>query len=802
MANNQLLNILKNRVSKKKLGTPTVTTAAIPSVDDPTLQTWIKSIDTWLKQTASSAVSKADLVEYGVLGFNNGNLESLVSKGETVDLTVPIAVINLTANGAYSSITLTWETPKNKNFGYNAVYRSETDDFGTAAQVGSTTGDVYTDYVGNGIKAYYWVRTISKYTVEGSVSPSAYAETSIDIPYLLEQLKDKITSNQFAQSLKTQIEKIELVSRDLGLEVNNRIQQAQEIALSFSNLQNELTNGLSDNSAAITNVQTTLNSKIENVAQEISLVTAGVGEQFDTFKIWFFDENTLEGWTSNGGLPQVQNGWIRPFLNGADTFLLSPTDTTFTGSAYPDIRFRIKKVGNPIWNATLSWGDGFGVYVSMPEPIWNEENSIGTVQKNVDWIGPIGQIKLSLSTSTQDENNYYAIDWFAFGRPSPAASWSAIGEVKTAIANESYARTQYQNSNETKWSNSDVVYRGLIQEAIDMAADENGITAERLENFIIEGTTHYAGDDEEYAGGDSIFVGHVTEEVLRIEGDEALLEEIDLRAIQIDEKFSAAIKEESRIRTDQNGVLVEQINTMQSKVDNDITAAIQEERRIRTTQDLALAEQIETLQVQVGDELTAAIQNESVVRAEQNSVLAQQINNVQATANGATSGVQQAMTAIAGINAEWKVKVQANGVVSGVTLGVNGSESDFIVLTNRFSVVSPNGWVAVPFVIDSDGRTIMNTAVIKDGSIASAKIGSLSADKITTGSIAADRMKANIVAAVQGQFDNLGAITAKIGHLRTADTGARLEFKGNLLTFYDDDGSDMILIGKWLEDPI
>ena len=146
------------------------------------------------------------------------------------------------------------------------------------------------------------------------------------------------------------------------------------------------------------------------------------------------------------------------------------------------------------------------------------------------------------------------------------------------------------------------------------------------------------------------------------------------------------------------------------------------------------------------------------------------------------------MTAIAGINAEWKVKVQANGVVSGVTLGVNGSESDFIVLTNRFSVVSPNGWVAVPFVIDSDGRTIMNTAVIKDGSIASAKIGSLSADKITTGSIAADRMKANIVAAVQGQFDNLGAITAKIGHLRTKTTGKRMELTDEGLFSYDEDG--------------
>lgn len=797
MARNILNKLLDKRINQLKAKTKTKTlTAATPTVDDPTLQTWIKEVSSTVKDIASSGVRRADLVRAGIATMTNGELQNALSPPVEVNLTVPAAVLSLTASGAYSSNTLTWETRPSKFFGQNNIYRAEVDDFGMAAQIGSTLGDVYTDYVGNGIKAYYWVRTISKFGVEGQLSQSVTAETSVNIPYLLEQLTDKITNSHLAQSLKTQIEKIELISIDLGTEINNRIQQAQELALSFSNLQNELTNGLSDNSAAITNVQTTLNSKIENIAQEISLVTAGVGEQFDTFKIWFFDEGTTEGWTSSGGVPEVQNGWIRAFLNGTDTTLISPPDNNFSGSAYPDIRFRVKRVGNPQWNATISWGEGFNLYVSIPEPIWNEENGIGTIQKNVDWTGNIGQIKLKLAV-TQDESNYYVLDWFAFGRPSPAASWSAIGEVKTAIANEMYARTQYQNSNEAKWANNDVVYRGLIQEAIDMAADENGITAQRLDNFIVEGTTRYAGDDEEYAGDDSIYVGHVTEEVLRIEGDNALLEEIEIRAIQIDEKFSAAIQEESRIRTDQNSVLVEQINTMQSKVDNDISAAIQEERRLRTDQDLALAEQIETLQVQVGEELTAAIQNESLVRAEQNSVLAQQINNVQATANGATSGVQQAMTAIAGINAEWKVKVQANGVVSGVTLGVNGSESDFIVLTNRFSVVSPNGWVAVPFVIDSDGRTIMNTAVIKDGSIESAKIGSLSADKITAGNIAADRMKANIVAAVSGQFTSLSAITGTIGVLRTATYGARTEIRDNLIEVYDSAGRVRVRLGVW-----
>lgn len=760
MANNQLLNILKNRTNKKKLSTAKVTTSAIPSVDDPTLQTWIKSIDTWLRQVASDGVSKSDLVEYGVLGFNNGNLESILSKGETVDLTVPMAVLNFTANGAYSSVTLDWETTKNKNFGYNAVYRSEINDFGTAAQVGSTTGDVYTDYIGNGTKAYYWIRSISKYAVEGDLSPSAYAETSLDIPYILEQLKDKITSNQFTQSLRTEISNI---STSLGTEIGERIQLAEDMALQFFNLQSEVTNNASANSATITNVQNTLNTKIENVAQEISLITAGVGEQFDTFKIWFFDENTLEGWTSNGGLPQVQNGWIRPFLNGADTFLLSPPANSFLGSAYPDIRFRIKKVGNPIWDATLSWGDGFAVYVSIPEPIWNLENNIGTVQKNIDWIGNIGQIKLKLA-ATQDENNYYAVDWFAFGRPSPAASWSAIGEVKTAIANEKYARTQYETSNEAKWTNNDAVYRGLVQSAIDIAADENGVTASKMDNFIAERTTSFAGSEDDFAGDPGIFVGHLTEETLRIMGDEALLDEIEILSIKVNDEISAAITEEKQIRANADSAMALQITTMQAKVDNDITAAIQ---------------------------------NESIVRAEQNNALAQTIGTVQTTVGQNTAAIQETKTSINGINAEWKIKVQAGGKVSGVSLGTTGTESQFLILADRFAVGQTVGTTTIyPFIID-DGKVIMNTVIIKDGSITNAKVGNLNADKITAGNIAADRMKVNIVQAVEGQFNSLSAISGTIGTLRTATSGARTEIRDNLIQVFDSAGKVRVKLGVW-----
>lgn len=504
---NILKQIQKNQQLSKMLSRAKSITSAIPKVEDQTLQTWIKSIDTAVREVAKKSVTKADLVDIGLASLNNGNLESIIPKKPEFSPTVPEKVLNLTANGAYSSSTLTWITPVSKVFGSNVVYRSEKNDFGTAVQVGSTLGDVYTDYVGNGVKAYYWVRTVSKYGVEGELSLSAYTTTSIDINYILDQLKDKITNNQFTTSLKEEIAKITSIETDL----------------------------------------------------------------------------------------------------------------------------------------------------------------------------------------------------------------------------------------------------------------------DKVNSFVINNTTHYAGSEEEFAGTTEIYVGHISEETLRIEGDQANVKQL--------EEFSLSYE----------------------KNDLAVKALIQNEKVARVSAQEAMAGTLDTLIVTVNNDITAAIRDEATVRANQNSALSEKITTVQATVGENTSSIEQSMTAINGINAEWKIKVQAGGAVSGVSLGISGGESEFTVLTNRFSVVSPNGLIAVPFVIDSDGRTVINTAIIKDASIDSAKIKDLSADKITAGDISADRMKANIVQAVEGKFESLSAITATIGHLRTKTTGARTEIRDNLIEVFDQNDQLRVQIGEWLE---
>jgi len=168
----------------------------------------------------------------------------------------------------------------------------------------------------------------------------------------------------------------------------------------------------------------------------------------------------------------------------------------------------------------------------------------------------------------------------------------------------------------------------------------------------------------------------------------------------------------------------------------------------------------------------------------------------------ANTKITETTTTVDGIKALKMTYIDNNGVVSGYGLSselVNGQvTSTFGVYATQFFVANPSspGTTKVyPLMIDN-GKVIMNTTIIKDGTIQNAQIGNLSADKITTGNIAADRMKANIVAAMVGQFTELSAITAKIGVLRTSTQGRRFELTDDGMYAYDDNGQLCAFFGS------
>lgn len=103
------------------------------------------------------------------------------------------------------------------------------------------------------------------------------------------------------------------------------------------------------------------------------------------------------------------------------------------------------------------------------------------------------------------------------------------------------------------------------------------------------------------------------------------------------------------------------------------------------------------------------------------------------TVNGQSTTIAQQASTLNGLEAQYTVKIDNNGHVSGFGLastpGLDGSPfSSFIINADRFAVVRPGG-STVPFVVQN-GQVFIQSAVIPN----------LSADKITTGTLNANRI--------------------------------------------------------------
>lgn len=906
--------ILKNKQLRSVLAKTKAANVAIPKVEDPTLQTWIKAIDANLKEAVRKAVTKSDLIDLGLAGMNNGNLEGLIPKPDDVDLTVPAAVVNLRASGAYSSITLDWETPKNKNFGYNAVYRSEIDDFGTALQVGSTLGDVYTDYIGNNAKVYYWVRTVSKYNVEGNLAPSVYAETSVDIPYLLSQLTGQIAASQLDQYLSEKIDSIytevqaitEIESRlveerlqtnrdilaetesraqaieaeantlrqeiynsalassqelyqasqDLLLQINNNadaaLEQANNLNLSIqteaqtrqqalldeaeqrtldiaaeaearqreilaeadartlainnaveiiegeqqtiinrvdgifaqvnpdmagatdgfagstemlvgawsetsARIEGDLVNAqrmdimqaqingndlnvraliateqearatsdeafarqfttisatinkndtdvkalitqeslaradegealtkridtlkagydenlaaitleqkahadglaavadqietmqtdIGDNNALILNESKVRSDQFTSLAREMTFLSAGVGEQFDTYFISFFDED-LEGWTSEAGTPIVLEGYIRPPDHAATNYLVSPLfETPIKGSTYPHVRARLKKVGAPVWSASILYGPDFSLSCEINEPTWIGD--FATIQLDIGWTGDVSQVKVKFA-DIEDADNHYFVDWFAIGRPSPSASYSALYEEQFVRAEEDRALSQSINNLTLFVNTENGRVEGLIRQETDTRVEQDEALHTRIDNVVLD----YGNKDTQVR----LLIQNETD--ARVNEDGALHTKIDNIVLEFDGKDAdvrALLQNETDTRVEEDGALHTRIDNVVLEFDGkdaDVRAIIQKETDTRVEETGALHTKIDNVVLEFDGkdaEVRALIQDETDARALENGAIVEKVDGIFAQVNPQMAGATESLAGDSG----------------------------------------------------------------------------------------------------------------------------------------------------------
>ena len=210
------------------------------------------------------------------------------------------------------------------------------------------------------------------------------------------------------------------------------------------------------------------------------------------------------------------------------------------------------------------------------------------------------------------------------------------------------------------------------------------------------------------------------EQTARITSDEALAQDItDLTSTVVTNQSLAlaAVQSEATARSTADSSLAQDITNLTSTVNTNNTnvlSALTAEQTARTNADSALASDITTLAATVNTNNTntlAAIQNEATARADADTAISSTVSTLTSTVNNNTASIQTTQTVTNGLAAQYMVKTDVNGYVSGYGLYNTGATSDFIVLADRFAVVTPGIAPSIPFEVVGGNVFIKNAAI-------------------------------------------------------------------------------------------
>ncbi|QBF87145.1 DUF1983 domain-containing protein [Leclercia adecarboxylata] len=466
--------------------------------------------------------------------------------------------------------------------------------------------------------------------------------------------------------------------------------------------------------ADISNVNQTIQTTTESLAQQIGQISAGTGSQFDPAKIWYFD-STVEGWTGNG-TPTILDGWIRPANHANDPWVASPGSLAINSSSYRFVKLRIKKFGAPGWTGQLRWRGTGGFndtnMITVAEPAY-DANGIATVEfDNIPWLTEttMNQFRLDLSTK-QDATNYYLIDWVAVGRPTPGAGMAALqqettarvtGDQAEATARETLAtqiRGGYTGDDPSKLA-SGLLY---TERQARITAQEAEVTErKKLESTVNANkasvtqelatlTTEQEAQATTLSGLEST-VGKNAAAITRIDktvADNNKAQTTALAAVKATtDQNTADISTETTARTDGDSALGRRIDSLKVDVDGNTAsrdagivgnvtnalanfmafsdqrvtfavgetktqADITETRKTAADATSAVAEQVTTLKATVeqnGQTTTAAITRIDKAAADLKSAMASSIQEVKAEIGDTNSAVQTTSEAVADIS--------------------------------------------------------------------------------------------------------------------------------------------------------
>ena len=446
--------------------------------------------------------------------------------------------------------------------------------------------------------------------------------------------------------------------------------------LTYAGKFSQLQSNIDDVTADIINESNTRANSVESLAQQISLVTAGVNTGFDSGKIWYYD-TSIEGWTGSNANVTFNNGWITVAGTGAAPSASSPTISVL-GSQYNVVKLRIKRNLGEGWigrirYSTASHGYSDLYYKEIPlEPLYDDA---GTAVVDVDmstltvggsdWkTSTITGLQVILGSTGSDS---FDIDYIGIGRHAPGASVAALSEEINARVSAVSAETSARNTLATQIRGG---YTGT---------DVTQLTSGLLYN----------------------------ERVLRTNAISSEAQSRQALAVTVQNNLTntmAAINTEATTRANQDSSLSNSISTLSARVtdtEDDIVlanAAITDEATARANQDSALAHDISVLRadLQLLDDNVGTINSEFVQDIES------RVSNVEGVVTGHTTLVNKLSTDLATTNNT--VSGQAN-LISGQSTSINTINGKITTLTTDVNELKSN-------VVDINGDIAANASAI------------------------------------------------------------------------------------------
>lgn len=288
---------------------------------------------------------------------------------------------------------------------------------------------------------------------------------------------------------------------------------------------------------------------------------------------------------------------------------------------------------------------------------------------------------------------------------------SDVAEVTTRITQEVTDRQALAEQVTEVVAQYDASF-ARVTESLTALSAADGATATRIDGIVTNYDTSLAGIQETLtAHGDALT---------------AQASRTDTIVAAYDRTLAAY---EQRITASASGLeaLTGTVTTLAATVGGN-TAAIVSERNTRTSAVAALTTALDTVSVKVSG-VTASLSEEITTRATKDDALSQSVTTLNTTVGQHTASIQTQAGTLNGLSAQYVVKVDVNGWVSGFGLAsfptTEGIVSEFVVKADRFIVGQPGKSADYPFVIGTVGgvaRISMSSAFIQDASIVSATI--------------------------------------------------------------------------------